>query len=195
MNNNARPNQSLGGANFGNSNQQNNSMGMANNNNMNQNANRQSFPPNNNNTMTSNFNKNGNRNGPENVAPNGQKPVQNQNQQPQFKKSGSITMLNNTNFANISEDEFLSFKQLAPYTPFTIKARVTLKSDKRTFQKQNGGGESTLFSCELLDKEGNEIGATFFGEAVDAFFNVIQENKVYIMMNGNVKMANPKFNR
>lgn len=193
INGGSRVSQPSGMSNFSSNNSfQNNNFGAGN---MNQNVNRQSFPPNNNN-FTSNFNKNGNRIGSENVQPNVQKPMQaSTGNQPQFKKSGSITMLHNPNLANISEDEFMSFKQLAPFTPFTIKARVTLKSAKREFQRKSDNSTNVMFTCELLDREGNEISATFFGDAVTQFYDLIEENKVYIMMNGNVKMANPNFNR
>ena len=46
---------------------------------------------------------------------------------------------------------------------------------------------------ELMDKEGTQIQATFFNEAVTKFGDIIEENKVYLFCNGNVKIANKKF--
>eukprot|EP01138_Halocafeteria_seosinensis_P008597 gb/GECG01008787.1/.p1 GENE.gb/GECG01008787.1/~~gb/GECG01008787.1/.p1 ORF type:complete len:685 (+),score=106.24 gb/GECG01008787.1/:1-2055(+) len=72
-----------------------------------------------------------------------------------------------------------------------IKVRVTNKSDVRHWK--NAKGEGSLFSCDLLDEHGTEIRATFFKDAVDKFFEVIQEGKVYIMGGGRLKAANRRF--
>ena len=37
------------------------------------------------------------------------------------------------------------------------------------------------------------IQATFFNETVDKFFNLLQENSVYLFSNGEIKIANKKF--
>lgn len=59
---------------------------------------------------------------------------------------------------------------------WTIKARITSKSDIRRWS--NAKGEGTLFSIDLLDSDGGEIRATFFKEACDKFFPVLEEGKV-----------------
>lgn len=59
---------------------------------------------------------------------------------------------------------------------WTIKARVTLKSDIKRWQKPNSEGK--LFSVNLLDESG-EIKATCFNDQVDAFYDVLQEGSVY----------------
>lgn len=59
---------------------------------------------------------------------------------------------------------------------WTIKARITAKSDIRRWS--NAKGEGTLFSIDLLDNEGGEIRATFFKEACEKFFPVLEEGKV-----------------
>jgi hypothetical protein len=46
------------------------------------------------------------------------------------------------------------------YYRWTIKARVTNKSDIRRWS--NAKGEGTLFSIDLLDEGGGEIRGTFF---------------------------------
>ena len=53
-------------------------------------------------------------------------------------------------------------------------------------------GEGKLFSVELLDEE-TEIRGTFFGMAVDNFFDVIQEGSTYLMSGGSVKAANKQY--
>lgn len=65
-------------------------------------------------------------------------------------------------------------------TPFghkwTIKARVTHKSDIKTWHKQNNEGK--LFSVNLLDESG-EIKANGFNEQCDMFYDIFQEGSVY----------------
>lgn len=59
---------------------------------------------------------------------------------------------------------------------WTIKARITNKSEKRRWS--NAKGEGTLFSVDLLDSDGNEIRGTFFKDACEKFFDVLEESKV-----------------
>jgi replication factor A1 len=63
------------------------------------------------------------------------------------------------------------------YCRWTIKARVTAKSDIRRWS--NAKGEGTLFNIDLLDSEGGEIRATFFKEACDKFFPILEAGKVF----------------
>ncbi|KAK3988644.1 hypothetical protein QBC44DRAFT_343141 [Cladorrhinum sp. PSN332] len=66
---------------------------------------------------------------------------------------------------------------LSPYAhKWTIKARVTQKSDIKTWHKPSGEGK--LFSVNLLD-ETSEIRATGFNEAVDSFYDLLQVGQVY----------------
>jgi replication factor A1 len=52
---------------------------------------------------------------------------------------------------------------------------VASKSDIRHWH--NARGEGKLFSCTFLDETG-EIKAVAFNDAVDRFYEVLQENKV-----------------
>ncbi|KXX81806.1 Replication factor A protein 1 [Madurella mycetomatis] len=64
---------------------------------------------------------------------------------------------------------------LSPYAhKWTIKARVTQKSDIKMWQKGNG----KLFNVNLLDESG-EIRATAFTDQVDQFYDLLQEGSVY----------------
>lgn len=66
---------------------------------------------------------------------------------------------------------------LSPFAhKWTIKARVTLKSDIKTWHKSTGEGK--LFSVNLLD-ESSEIKATGFNDQCDAFYDLLQEGSVY----------------
>ncbi|KAK3899877.1 hypothetical protein C8A05DRAFT_46174 [Staphylotrichum tortipilum] len=66
---------------------------------------------------------------------------------------------------------------LSPYAnKWTIKVRVTSKSDIRTWHKASGDGK--LFSVNFLDETG-EIRATAFNQEVDKFYDLLQEGSVY----------------
>jgi replication factor A1 len=75
---------------------------------------------------------------------------------------------------------------------FTIKARVTSKSDIKTWS--NAKGEGTLCSIEVLDHSGMDMRITMFKEAVDKFYNYFQIGSVYTITGGKLKVANQKFN-
>ena len=81
-------------------------------------------------------------------------------------------------------------------TPFLgnrwwIKARVTDKSDKRSWNKPTSSGQ--LFSCTLVDDTA-AIRATFFNEAVNQFYDMLAAGQVYYISGGSVKAANRRFN-
>lgn len=80
-------------------------------------------------------------------------------------------------------------------TPFLngkwwIKARVTDKSDIRTWNKPTSQGK--LFSFTLVDQSA-AIRATVFQEVVDQLFPMLQPGNVYYFSGGQVKTANRKF--
>ncbi|KAJ8483106.1 hypothetical protein ONZ51_g4913 [Trametes cubensis] len=82
-------------------------------------------------------------------------------------------------------------ESLSPYqNNWTIKARVTSKSDIRTWSNQRGEGK--LFNITLMDESG-EIRATAFNAAVDEFYDRIQEGKVYYISKAKVNLAKKKF--
>ena len=74
----------------------------------------------------------------------------------------------------------------------TLRARVTDKSDVRTWS--NDKGEGSLFSISLLDESNVDIRATFFKEAVDKFYNFLEVGKIYSLTGATVKAANIKYN-
>jgi replication factor A1 len=75
---------------------------------------------------------------------------------------------------------------------WTVRARVTVKSDIKSWS--NAKGEGTLFSIELLDAGGTDIRATFFREAVDKFYPLLSVGKVYRLSGGKLKVANMQWN-
>ncbi len=81
---------------------------------------------------------------------------------------------------------------LSPYAhKWTIKARVTHKSDIRTWHKQNSEGK--LFSVNLLDESG-EIRATGFNDQCDQLYELFQEGSVYYISSPcKVQLAKKQF--
>lgn len=95
--------------------------------------------------------------------------------------------LSSASHANIYPIEGLS-----PYAhKWTIKARVSHKSDIRTWHKQNSEGK--LFSVNLLDESG-EIKATGFNEQCDMLYETFQEGSVYYITSPcKVQLAKKQF--
>lgn len=94
---------------------------------------------------------------------------------------------------NTSSVHYTMIAQLNMYqNRWTLRARVTSKSDIRTWS--NAKGEGSLFSIELLDSSGVDIKATFFKEAVEKFYPLIEANRVYTFSGGRVKVANVQWN-
>lgn len=92
-------------------------------------------------------------------------------------------------------ESILPISEISSYhSRWTIKARVTNKAAMRTFASRTGGGEGKVFHVELLDQHGGEIRATFFNNAVDKFFNVLEIGKCFVFSRGTVKIAKREFN-
>ncbi|KAK0149339.1 Replication protein A DNA-binding subunit [Merluccius polli] len=80
---------------------------------------------------------------------------------------------------------------LNPYqNKWTIKARVTNKSQIRTWSNSRGDGK--LFSIDVIDESG-EIKITAFNNEVDKFFPLVENDKVYCISKATIKMANKKY--
>lgn len=56
----------------------------------------------------------------------------------------------------------------------------------------NARGSGKLFSCTFVDESG-EIRATGFKEAVDQFYDVLKEGKVYYVSKAPIKPAKKQF--
>ena len=80
---------------------------------------------------------------------------------------------------------------LSPYqNNWTIKARVTQKSDIKTWS--NARGEGKLFNVTLMDDSG-EIRGTAFNLVVDDLYPKLEEGKVYYVSKARVNLAKKKF--
>lgn len=80
---------------------------------------------------------------------------------------------------------------LTPYqNRWTIRARITNKSNIRTWS--NSKGEGKLFSLDLLDESG-EIRATAFNAECDRLYDIVEANKVYYISRAVIKNVKPGY--
>lgn len=80
---------------------------------------------------------------------------------------------------------------LSPYqNNWTIKARVTQKSEIKLYSNQRGEGK--LFNVTLMDESG-EIRGTGFNQVVDELYDKLEEGKVYFLSKARVNLAKKKF--
>lgn len=82
---------------------------------------------------------------------------------------------------------------LNPYQGrWTIKARITSKSEVRRFH--NAKGEGKVCSFDMLDADGGEIRATCFNNVVEQFYDRVEVGKVYLISKGSLKAAQKTYN-
>jgi len=92
---------------------------------------------------------------------------------------------------NLAGQPTFPIASLTPYqNRWTIKARVTNKSDIKRWS--NSRGEGYLFSMDLLDESG-EIRATAFKAECDKFEPIVEVDKVYYISNCKLKPANKQY--
>jgi len=93
-----------------------------------------------------------------------------------------------------NEAPLISISQLSQYmSRWRFIARVSKKNTVRTFKYKAKEGEGQLFSVELVDREGGETRATFFGAAVDTFKDLLQERQMYSFSGGRAKRADKRW--
>lgn len=96
-----------------------------------------------------------------------------------------------TQAARSGRSAIYPIESLSPYqNHWTIKARVTQKSEIRKWSNQRGEGK--LFNVTLMDDSG-EIRATGFNAAVDDLYDRLVEGKVYLISKAKVNLAKKKF--
>ena len=92
-------------------------------------------------------------------------------------KQQSRPMASHTKPSSSAHANIYPIEAISPYSnKWTIKARVTNKSDIKTWHNRNGEGK--LFSVNLLDESG-EIRATGFNDSCDQLYDLFQEGSVY----------------
>ncbi|KAM7264105.1 hypothetical protein ACFE04_001788 [Oxalis oulophora] len=94
---------------------------------------------------------------------------------------------------NEAPPSIIPISALNPYQGrWTIKARVTAKSELRLYNNARGDGK--IFSFDLLDHDGGEIRVTCFNAVADQFYNQIECGRVYMISKGNIKGAQKAYN-
>ena len=105
--------------------------------------------------------------------------------------AASSATKSNTSSAGV-KGKYHPIDSLNPYqNRWTIRARITNKSDMRTYNNAKGPGK--LFSIDLLDDAGGEIRGTFFNEGVDKYDALLQKDQIYSFSGGRIKLANKRF--
>jgi hypothetical protein len=115
---------------------------------------------------------------------------------------------NNINKNNINNNEinkkyiYTSLKELTTFSRnFIIFVRIIKKSEIKIFETRNTNnaniltGQGKLFYFIVLDKEGNEMQCTCFNKTVDKFYDLIEEDKLYEIKGGYVKINDKKYTR
>lgn len=106
-------------------------------------------------------------------------------------KSSSGSNLQSSSRSTATKTNWHPIEGLSPYqNNWTIKARVTQKSDLKAYSTKNGEGH--LFNVTLMDETG-EIRATAFNVVADALYPKFEEGKVYYVSKGKVNLAKKKF--
>ncbi len=72
-----------------------------------------------------------------------------------------------------------------------MKAKIIKKGERKTWQNERNQGE--LFSIDIADYEGNEMGGTFFNKSCEKWINVLEEGKNYVFSGGHLKVNNRRY--
>ena len=84
---------------------------------------------------------------------------------------------------------------ISPYRRrWEIKGRCSFKGELRQFERRKGNGKGTIFSFQLTDNTGS-IDITAFSQVAQTFFEQVRVDHVYLVSNGHLRAAHPKFNR
>lgn len=112
------------------------------------------------------------------------------NNQMEFKR----TEINYNQGGNDLDDrKYMKINSLSSFTKeICIKARVTKKMPMKTFQKQ-GGKQGSVFGFNIIDDMGEELPVSAFNQVCERFHNIIEENAVYEISGGYIKINDKKY--
>jgi replication factor A1 len=84
-------------------------------------------------------------------------------------------------------------KQLTTFSKdFKIQVRIIKKTDVKNYSTQQKTPGS-VFSFVIQDEDGDEMQITCFNKAVNKFYDIIRENKIFLITGGYVKLNDRKF--
>ena len=121
------------------------------------------------------------------------------------KNKKSINLKNNDK--NIINNEnkkviYTSLKELTTFSrDFILLVRIIKKSEIKVFETRNTNnaniltGQGRLFYFIVLDQDGNEMQCTCFNKTVNKFYNLIEEDHLYEIRGGYVKINDKKYTR
>jgi len=87
-------------------------------------------------------------------------------------------------------------RELTPYSSgrWRVKARVVAKDAIRNYTNQRG--EGSLFKIDIVDRDGFEMSATFFGkQCVERYYDLFQVGQVFYFSKGSAKAANKRWDK
>ena len=120
------------------------------------------------------------------------------------KLNKKIITENKENINNVENKKviYTSLKELTTFSrDFILLVRIIKKSEIKIFETRNTNnsniltGQGRLFYFIVLDQDGNEMQCTCFNKTVNKFYDLIQENKLYEIKGGYVKINDKKYTR
>ena len=120
------------------------------------------------------------------------------------KKQNNIKISNDKEEINNEEKKviYTSIKELTTFSrDFILLVRIIKKSEIKVFETRNTNnsniltGQGKLFYFVVQDQEGNEMQCTCFNKNVDKFYDKVQEDHLYEIKGGYVKINDKKYTR
>lgn len=106
---------------------------------------------------------------------------------PQYRGNGPVAR-------NEAPSNIMPINALNSYqNRWTIKARVTTKSDIRRYSNARGDGK--FFSFDLLDAQGGEIRVVCWNDQCDRWEPIIEQGKVYVISKASLRNKRGNFNQ
>jgi replication factor A1 len=99
----------------------------------------------------------------------------------------------NRNFNSSNDKVYMPLSNLTPFSQnFTILVRITKRpTELKTYSNQKGQGK--ILNFNIIDKDNTEMQITAFNDVAEKVHKEIEENKVYEIRGGQVKINDKKF--